>query len=548
MLTPGFHLLIVRPNRTPAEPSNPFFSTSVQSRRTQRRLIAIGVLCAMISFPFAIWGQTISPTTENREFQVKPEGSTRIGYGMPERLERQVAPTPSKPWHAPDLSRYTGVLKSAERSPIDPEKRYSLVELIDIAERTNPETRVAWEAARQAAIKVGLVESEYFPLLTLTALGGYQTEAFPAPKTLAPSGFFRADLEQVFPTLNLHWILLDFGRRGSSMDAAKEGLLASNLGFNRKHQEIIFNVQRAFFGLTSLIAKIAVAQSSVESARAVRQSAEAQLRNGLSTIPEVSMARQQEVQAAFDLEDVFATERDAQVALAESIGIPPTTPIQVTDFSALPTPSSLEDSVDKVIDKTLESRPDLIARVAALRAKEAEVRKARAAYFPTLSLASNVNTIAGRAKITGGIEPTGWFSAAEPSYGIGLFLEWKLFEGGAKRRRVELAEAERRAAEDEVTAARDRAIRDAWKAYTDVKLAIRRLDVAAALVDTSQKSYDSTLESYRKGLGTLIDLLAARRELKRAQFVELDTRLQLLNASAALAFTTGESSQNLHGK
>jgi len=42
------------------------------------------------------------------------------------------------------------------------------------------------------------------------------------------------------------------------------------------------------------------------------------------------------------------------------------------------------------------------------------------------------------------------------------------------------------------------------------------------------------------GLGTLTDLLAARRELSRARFVDLDTRVQLLESSAALAFTTGE--------
>ena len=471
-------------------------------------------------------------------------GPTRIDYGMPERLGRQVAPTSTTPWRSPDLRGYTSLLKSVEPLPIDQQKRYKLVELIDIAERVNPETRVAWQAARQAALGVGLVESEYFPVLTLSALGGYQTEAFPSPKDLAPSGFFRANLEQVVPTLNLRWLLLDFGRRGSAWDAAKERLLAANLGFNRKHQEIIFNVQRAFLGLTSLRGKIAVAQSAVDAARAVREAAEAQLQNGLATIPEVSLARQQEAQAAFELEDVLATERDAQVALAESIGIPPTTPIQVTDFSALPPPAALEDSADKVIDQALERRPDLIAKVAALRAKEAEVRRARADYFPTLSLASNVNTIAGRAKITGGNQPTGWFSAAEPSYGAGLFLQWNLFEGGATQRKVELAEAERRAAQDEVTAARDKAIRDVWKAYTDVRLAVRRLDVAAALVDASQKSYESTLESYRRGLETLINLLSARRELSRARFVELDTKVQLLNASAALAFTTGESRQN----
>ena len=120
----------------------------------------------------------------------QPTGSARIDYGMPERLGREVAPVPSTPWRSPDLRGYTSVLKSAEPSAIDLQKRYNLVELIDLAQRLNPETRVAWEAARQAAIAVGLVESEYFPVLTLSALGGYQSEAFPAPQDVAPSGFF----------------------------------------------------------------------------------------------------------------------------------------------------------------------------------------------------------------------------------------------------------------------------------------------------------------------------------------------------------------------
>jgi len=471
--------------------------------------------------------------------QPESKASTGVDHELPDRLARQVAPTPDAPWRPPDLRGYTTVLKSAERSPVDPEKRYNLAELIGLAQRLNPETRVAWEGARKAAVGVGLVESEYYPILALSALGGYQSEAFPAPKDVASSGFFRVDLAQALPALNLKWLLLDFGRRGSAMDAAKESLLAANLGFNRKHQEIAFRVQRAFFALTSLRGRIAVAQSAVDSARAVRESAESRLKNELGTVPEVALARQQEAQAIFELEDVLAVERDAQVTLAESIGIPPTTPIQVTDFSALPVPATLEDSVEKVIDKALEGRPDLIAKVAAVRAKEAEVRRARAAYYPTLSLVGNLNLLGGSVRITGGNQPTGWFGAVEPGYGIGLALQWNIFEGGATQRRVEAAEVERRAAEAEVTAARDRAISEVWKAYTDVRLAVRRLDVAVALVDASQKSYDAALESYRQGLGTLIDLLAARRELSHAQFVDVDTRLQLLTAAAALAYSTG---------
>ena len=526
--------------RDKSQPANGELLSAVGVRLKSAKIRA-GVLCAICCFSFGAWGQTAAPITENAGSQVKPQESVPIDIGVPQRLRLLIAPTSSTPWHAPDLSGYTSVLKSAELSPIDPQKHYELVELIDLAERKNPETRIAWESAVRAAIGVGMVQSEYYPVITLAATGGYLTEALPAPFDVAPSGFFRADLATVLPVLSLRWLLLDFGRRSSAMDAAKQNLLAANLGFNRKHQEIIYRVQHAYLTLTSLRAKIAVAESSVNAARAVRESAEAQLRNGLTTLPEVSLARQQEAQAAFDLEEVLASERDGEIALAESIGIPPTTPIQIAEFPSLPPAAALETSVDKVIDQALAKRPDLIAKVAALRAKEADVRGARAARYPIVALSSNFNSIIGGVQITEGNTSTGWFSSTQPSGGVLLSFEWNIFDGGTTHRRIEMAEAERRTAEDEVTIARDKAIQDVWKAYTDVRLALRKVDVSAALVDASQKSYDASLEANRRGLGTLTDLLAARRDLSHAQFVELDAKLQLLNASSALAFATGDA-------
>jgi outer membrane protein len=472
-----------------------------------------------------------------QESRQEQPGATAI----PERYGRQVAPTPSTYWRSPNLRDYIGVLKSTEAPAIDPNKRYELTELIDLGQRVNPETRVAWEGARRAALAVGLVESEYFPVLAIAVLGGYKSVGVPIPKDLVSDGFFRFDLAQAVPTLNLRWLLLDFGRRGNAWDAAKERLLAANLGFNRKHQQLAFGVQRAFYGLTSVRARIAVAESSLDAARAVQEATESRLTRGLATRPELALARQQAAQAMFELEEVLAKERDAQVTLAERIGITPTLPIQVTEFSALLPRAALQDSVEKTIDRALEQRSDLIARVAALRASEAEVRRARAAYWPTLSLVGDVGSILGSARITADGKSTGWFSAAQPSYGIGLAFEWELFDGGARQRRVELAETARRTAEDEITAARDRAVSEVWKSYTDVKLAFRRLDVAAALLDASQQSYEDSLASYRQGLGTITELLAARRELSRARFVELDTKVQLLDSAAALAFSTGET-------
>ena len=53
---------------------------------------------------------------------------------------------------------------------IDRARTYDLAELIDLAQRSNPETRDAWERARKAALAVGLVESAYLPQVSAEAV------------------------------------------------------------------------------------------------------------------------------------------------------------------------------------------------------------------------------------------------------------------------------------------------------------------------------------------------------------------------------------------
>src|ERR1700732_4571694 len=101
-------------------------------------------------------------------------------------------PSSDRPWAPPDLPKYEGELAGRSRTGtegsskvwIDPRKIYGLAELIDIAERNNPETRVAWERARQAAAAVGLSESAYYPFLAASAVAGYDRAFIPFP-TLA---------------------------------------------------------------------------------------------------------------------------------------------------------------------------------------------------------------------------------------------------------------------------------------------------------------------------------------------------------------------------
>jgi len=101
-------------------------------------------------------------------------------------------PSSERPWAPSQLPKYESELadrsriepKGSAKVSINPRKVYGLAELIDIAQRNNPETHVAWERAWQAAAAVGLSESAYYPYLVASAAAGCKRAFIPFP-TLA---------------------------------------------------------------------------------------------------------------------------------------------------------------------------------------------------------------------------------------------------------------------------------------------------------------------------------------------------------------------------
>src|ERR1044071_7592959 len=138
---------------------------------------------------------------------------------------------PAKPWSPPGLNAYERELahgdfsneKNAKQIEILPDKIYELPELIDIAERSNPITRVAWERARQAASAVGLSQSAYFPYLVASAGAGYERAFLPFPTlkqgpgpaevSITGGGTLVTEAVGEKAALGVKWLLFDFGER-----------------------------------------------------------------------------------------------------------------------------------------------------------------------------------------------------------------------------------------------------------------------------------------------------------------------------------------------
>jgi len=463
--------------------------------------------------------------------------------------ESMIAPAPDREWRVPQTQSYAASAAAGFEPPhaaatpahgppsIEPDKTYELAQLIDIAERTNPETQIAWEQARSAALSVGMAESTYAPVLAVVATGAYQRFPAPIPTTLVPSGFFNTDSEFFIPLLTLKLVLFDFGGRAASVDAAREALAAANFSFNATHQQLVLDVTHAYAALTTAQGNVEAARAALSSAQIVEDAAQARHARGLATVPEVLQAREQTARAGYDVQEALTGESDAHLALLGAMGVRPTLPLRVASLSERPLPATLQDTAEKFVDRALAQRPDLLAQVAEIRAREAEVRKARSAFYPRIVFSGNAGQNIGRFGVQG---IPGWSSVNEPTWGAMLSIEVPLYDGGLRRDQVDQAESQRRVAEKKFDAARDKIEREVVKAYDDLKLAFDKREAATALLQAAENSYSAVVDSYRRGTATFVDVSNAQAALTKARVADAQTRSGIFSAAATLAFSTGD--------
>jgi outer membrane protein len=503
------------------------------------------------------WG--LPQAVVRSSFIVVAESLVMVGIAF---ARDEPPPSPLRPWAPPALPRYEGELRQyqpteAERRylpAIDPRKTYNLAELIDIAERSNPETRVAWERARQAAAAVGLTASAYYPYVVAAAAGGYDRAFIPFPtlRTTSQPPPTNGNLPNVEIVgggnlvtesllargeLTAKWLLIDFGERNAIRAAAREKLMMANVGFNGTHQKIVFDVTDRFYQLGTARQKVMVTQSALNAAKTVEQAAQARFDTGLATKPELLQAQQQSAQSNFDLEASLGAESDARVALIESIGLMPTVQLKVADF---PRQNSLdaqsENSVGELISKALAQRPDLVAKLANARSKEYEIRKIRAEYYPKVTL----DTHFSETDLQVSVEKSDYFGGTRPTFGAFLTMNVPIFDGFARRHKLDMAEADLRQAENELAGARDSAAREVWKAYTDYTTALKKQDAAEKLLTASKSAFDAVLESYKQGLSTYPEVVSTERNLTAALATSHDTKAAIYTTQAALALSVGD--------
>jgi outer membrane protein len=459
-------------------------------------------------------------------------------------------PASDKPWPLPSpaeiaarasvvvhgpLRRPGDAMEQAESVAVERGRRYSLAELIDLAQRINPETREAWEEARQAALAVGLVDSSYAPQISIEAIAGFQRTPSPIPTTVNPKGYFISNTVEAIPSVALKWLLFDFGRRDGLEQAARANSFVANVGFTGAHQKLIFAVSRAYFSLGAARGRVTAAQQALKTAETVQDAGQSRRERGLATVVVVAQSQRQTAQARLNLTKASGDERTAYANLVAAIGLGSETKIDIVDTSEQPLPPEPPEILSALIREALARRPDVIAALGKIEAAEGEVKSKRADHYPTISVIGQVYQNMGSLSSDG----SPYSSVNKPGGSVLLTLSVPLFDGGARNTRDSIAQSKLAAARDKLAEVRDAAIQQVVSAYSDLRTSLAAYAAAVTVREAAQTSYDAAFDAYLHGVGTYTDVANEQTALASANSDKEDAHANVFTAAAALAFATG---------
>lgn len=451
----------------------------------------------------------------------------------PPRVEGVAATSPSAQtfWTPPPIPPSKGGSPEAAVPLEQVQERLSaltLADVVDLALKNNPATRAAWADARAAAAKFGSSLGAWYPTVSLDGEGVRSDGAFLQSAERNPTTRYGA-------AANLSYLLFDFGGRTGAVEESRQALLSADWTQNAVIQNTVLQVQVAFFNYAAAKALLEANRTSLSESETNLAAAQERHRVGLATIADVLQTKTALSEVKLAVQETEGRVRTTRGALAVTMGYPANVEYDIRVKSAEIPEGALEQEVQKLIDRALTSRPDLLAIRAEALAAAARVSQARAKMLPSLSLAGS----AGRTWNRG--EP-----GFNDSYAGALQLHIPVFTGFSRQYDLLKAEAEAQSADERARGVEQAIIYQVFASHSDLLTATERSKTADDLVASASQSEEVALGRYREGVGSILDLLSAQRALAVARATQIGARLGWFTALAQLAHDTGIL--GLHGE
>jgi multidrug efflux system outer membrane protein len=417
---------------------------------------------------------------------------------------------------------------------IDPKLR----QLIDLALANNRDLRVAALTIEKAQAQYQIERSLLFPHIN----GSASDSASLTPAAISPTGT-RYVLHEYSVGLGFSAYELDFfGRVRSLKDQALEQYLSTEEAHRSTQISLITEVTTAYLTLVADQGHLSLAEDTLKNQQSAYVLDKRRFELGAASQLDLSQAQTVVDTARGDVArytSVVAQDLNALDLLAGTSVPSDLLPVaSLTDITAVrELPAGLPSDL-------LQNRPDILEVEHQLKAANADIGVARAAFFPSITLTSSIGTASDQL--------SGLFKSGSRTWLFQPQLNLPIFDGGSNIANLKVAKANRGIYLAQYEKAIQSAFREVADALADHGTLDAQLAAQQSLVDATALSFKLSDARFQNGVDSYLVVLDSQRSLytaqhnlinlKLAQAANLVTLYKALGGGAAASGSTSQVS------
>ncbi|MCX7092253.1 MAG: efflux transporter outer membrane subunit [Methylobacter sp.] len=341
---------------------------------------------------------------------------------------------------------------------------------------------------------------------------------------------------QVPAGLQSSWEIDLFGGLARQEQAARSQLESRNASWHDARVSVAVEVANAYLAYRYCEAQVHIVQADTDSRRESARLAEIAGKAGFRAPGDVALA---EASAAEGNRTLLQQQAQCERSIKGLVAL---TGIQETEVrkllteapervAKLPSPSAFR--IDSLPARVLLQRPDVAAAERDVAEASAKIGVEQAKRFPKLSLSGNITPTLQN--INGSA-----FLLAQ-TWAIGPTLSLPLFDAGKRAADVEAARVHYQAAESTFRSKVRTAVKEVEDALVRLDSAGQRLPEGRKAVTGYRANFLAVQQLYQVGLGNLIDVETARRNVLSAEMAVKELEQEQVSAWIALYRAAGGS-------
>ncbi|MEO6005750.1 MAG: efflux transporter outer membrane subunit [Opitutus sp.] len=386
-----------------------------------------------------------------------------------------------------------------------------LKSLIRLALENNRDLRIAALNLEQVRARYRIAELAFIP--TLDANGSMVRSRSSGDLTL--SGRPQTSTSYSVSADVSSYELDFFGRVRSLRDEALEVFLGTEEARRAAHIALVAEVARQYLNQRAIAEELRLAEDTLKAVNSSFRIAQKRHEVGAASRLDLATAETQVQLARADVSTFRQQLVQADNALSVLIGGP--LPADLPPPAPLNQQGLLADISPGIPSDLLQRRPDILQAEHQLRAANAQIGAARAAFFPSITLTAGVGTASD--------ELSRLFASGTGTWNFVPKINLPIFAAGQNRAALDVATIQKR-----IEIARyEGAIQNAFREVADALVARARvgeqIEAYDALARAQQERFTLTETRYRQGVDSYLAVLIAQQDLYAAQQNQIRVRL-----------------------